>query len=69
MSDDSRFYKRTIVKDEVTSVLLGENRSLRIYLPPGYNELLSYPVIYCQDGEQFFNFGRIATTLTRLYSR
>jgi enterochelin esterase-like enzyme len=22
-------------------------------------------VIYCQDGEQFFNFGRIATTLTR----
>ena len=46
-------------------ILLGENRSLRIYLPPGYNELLSYPVIYCQDGEQFFNFGRIATTITR----
>ncbi|OCT14995.1 enterochelin esterase [Paenibacillus pectinilyticus] len=66
MSDDSRLYQRTIVKDEVTSDLLGENRSLRIYLPPGYNELLSYPVIYCQDGEQFFNFGRIATTLTRL---
>lgn len=66
MSDDTRLYKRTIVKDEVTSELLGENRSLRIYLPPGYNELLSYPVIYCQDGEQFFNFGRIATTLTRL---
>ncbi|WNR45910.1 alpha/beta hydrolase [Paenibacillus roseipurpureus] len=66
MSDDSRLYKRTIVKDEVTSVLLGETRPLRIYLPPGYNELLSYPVIYCQDGEQFFNFGRIATTLTRL---
>ena len=66
MSDDSRLYKRTIVKDEITSSLLGENRPLRIYLPPGYNELLSYPVIYCQDGEQFFNFGRIATTLTRL---
>ncbi|CAN7339062.1 alpha/beta hydrolase-fold protein [Paenibacillus sp. LjRoot153] len=66
MTDDSRLYKRTIVKDEVTSSLLGENRPLRIYLPPGYNELLSYPVIYCQDGEQFFNFGRIATTLTRL---
>ncbi|TXK79335.1 esterase family protein [Paenibacillus sp. N3.4] len=65
MSDDSRFYQRTIVKDELTSSILKENRSLRIYLPPGYNELLSYPVIYCQDGEQFFNFGRIATTITR----
>ncbi|MFC5447177.1 alpha/beta hydrolase [Paenibacillus aestuarii] len=63
--DDSRYYKRTIVKDELASSHLGEIRTLRIYLPPGYNELLSYPVIYCQDGEQFFNFGRIATTLTR----
>lgn len=65
MSDDARYYQRTIVKDELTSVLLQETRPLRIYLPPGYNELLSYPVIYCQDGEQFFNFGRIATTITR----
>ncbi|MBD0381766.1 alpha/beta hydrolase [Paenibacillus sedimenti] len=63
--DDSRYYKRTIVKEEITSSILGEIRTLRIYLPPGYNELLSYPVVYCQDGEQFFNFGRIATTLTR----
>jgi enterochelin esterase-like enzyme len=26
-----------------------------------------YPVIYCQDGEQFFQFGRIATVANRLY--
>jgi enterochelin esterase-like enzyme len=65
MSEESRFYKRTVQREEIFSANLGETRSLRIYLPPGYNELLSYPVIYCQDGEQFFNFGRIATTLTR----
>jgi enterochelin esterase-like enzyme len=65
MSDDSRYYKRTIVKEEITSFYLNETRTLRIFLPPGYNELLSYTVIYCQDGEQFFNFGRIATTLTK----
>ncbi|MNI31757.1 Endo-1,4-beta-xylanase Z precursor [compost metagenome] len=65
MTDDSRYYKRTIDKEELTSSYLNETRSLRIFLPPGYNELLSYPVIYCQDGEQFFNFGRIATLLTR----
>jgi len=64
-SDLSRFYKRTIEKKTISSTFLNEERSLRIYLPPGYNELLSYPVIYCQDGEEFFNFGRIATFMTR----
>jgi enterochelin esterase-like enzyme len=63
--DDSRYYKRTVIKEQLSSKFLGAERPLRIYLPPGYNELLSYPVIYCQDGEQFFNFGRIATTMTR----
>ncbi|OAZ40441.1 alpha/beta hydrolase [Paenibacillus polymyxa] len=63
---DSRYLKRTILKDEVDSRLLGETRILRIYLPPGYNEILSYPVVYCQDGEEFFNFGRIATHANRL---
>ncbi|MEC0184041.1 alpha/beta hydrolase-fold protein [Paenibacillus peoriae] len=63
---DSRYLKRTILKDEVESRFLGETRRLRIYLPPGYNEILSYPVVYCQDGEEFFNFGRIATHANRL---
>lgn len=54
--------KRTIVKHTVPSRLLPDGkRDTRIYLPPGYQETLSYPVVYCQDGEDFFNFGRIAT--------
>ena len=64
-SDLSRYYQRTIEKKSIISNHLNETRSLRIYLPPGYNELLSYPVIYCQDGEEFFNFGRIATFMTQ----
>jgi enterochelin esterase-like enzyme len=63
---DSRYLKRTVVKHEIQSKFLNETRKLRIYLPPGYNELLSYPVVYCQDGEEFFNFGRIATTANQL---
>ncbi len=63
---DSRYLKRTILKEEIQSRHLGEARTLRIYLPPGYNELLSYSVIYCQDGEEFFNFGRIATYANQL---
>jgi len=64
---DNRYLKRTIVKDSIDSQYLLEGaRNLRIYLPPGYNEVLSYPVIYCQDGEDFFNFGRIATSAQQL---
>ncbi|AFC32620.1 putative esterase [Paenibacillus mucilaginosus 3016] len=64
--DENVYLKRTIVKEQVPSNHLDAPRPLRIYLPPGYNELISYPVIYCQDGEDFFNFGRIATTMNRL---
>ena len=54
--------KRTVVKHTLPSRELPEGaRNTRIYLPPGYLETLSYPVVYCQDGEDFFNFGRIAT--------
>ncbi|MBW7456735.1 alpha/beta hydrolase [Paenibacillus sepulcri] len=64
---DQRYLKRTIVKEVVSSQHLPEgSRELRVYLPPGYNELLSYPVVYCQDGEDFFNFGRIATLANQL---
>lgn len=63
---DSRYLKRTIKKETIDSQFLGEQRNLRIYLPPGYNEILSYPVVYCQDGEEFFNFGRIATHANEL---
>lgn len=67
MMTDERYLKRTIVKETVPSRYLPEQaRNLRIFLPPGYNEVLSYPVVYCQDGEDFFNFGRIATTATKL---
>lgn len=62
-----QYLKRTIVKETVVSRYLPEgSRELRVYLPPGYNEIISYPVIYCQDGEDFFNFGRIATLANKL---
>ncbi|MGG1876014.1 alpha/beta hydrolase-fold protein [Paenibacillus cisolokensis] len=63
---NERLLKRTIVKEVIHSRRLQEDRTLRIYLPPGYNEVLSYPVVYCQDGEEFFNFGRIATWANQL---
>jgi enterochelin esterase-like enzyme len=64
--NDRRYYQRTVVKNTIDSEHLGEQRQIRIFLPPGYEEGTSYPVIYCQDGEQFFNFGRIATHTMKL---
>jgi enterochelin esterase-like enzyme len=66
MTDSTRYLKRTIVKETIASKAMNSHRRLLIYLPPGYNELLSYPALYCQDGEDFFNFGRIATQANRL---
>ncbi len=62
----NNIYKRTILKEYVSSQHLNQERPIRIFLPPGYDERISYPVVYCQDGEQFFNFGRIATAATAL---
>ncbi|WCK53539.1 alpha/beta hydrolase-fold protein [Aneurinibacillus sp. Ricciae_BoGa-3] len=58
---DSNIRKRTIVRREIDSQHLNETRSYKVYLPPGYNPEQGYPVLYTQDGEQFLNFGRIAT--------
>jgi enterochelin esterase-like enzyme len=60
------YLKRTINKERIDSQFLEEERSFRVYLPPGYNELLSYPVIYAQDGQDVFMFGRIATISNEL---
>lgn len=66
MSQDP-IIRRTVIRHTVPSGILPEGfRSVRVYLPPGYQETVSYPVVYCQDGEQFFNYGRIATTAQRL---
>ncbi|GFN32349.1 alpha/beta hydrolase [Paenibacillus xylaniclasticus] len=64
---DDKYLKRTVNKETVPSRYLPEGeRKLRVFLPPGYNEVLSYPVVFCQDGEDFFNFGRVATIANQL---
>ena len=66
MRKDDEIPHRTIRKMTIRSHYLAADRSLRIFLPPGYDPRISYPVVYCQDGEQYFNFGRIATTVEKL---
>lgn len=62
----SSYLNRTIVREEIPSRYLDAPRSVKVFLPPGYNELVTYPVMYCQDGVEFFTMGRIATIANQL---
>lgn len=64
--EQSSIYKRVLVKHSVPSAYLHESRDITVYLPPGYREDASYPVLYGQDGLELFNFGRAATTANQL---
>jgi len=59
--DTSKYTKRTINRHSIISENLREEKTVSVYLPPGYNELISYPIVYAQDGQDIFMFGRIAT--------
>ncbi|BCJ85093.1 alpha/beta hydrolase [Effusibacillus dendaii] len=65
MSDEA-IYKRKVISDSIESQELNRTIDLRIYLPPGFNELASYPILYTQDGQDFFMYGRIATLAQQL---
>lgn len=58
---DKNHLKRTVLKESIESQFLQEKRSLHIFLPPGFNELRAYPIVYTQDGQDTFMYGRIAT--------
>jgi len=62
----NEYARRTVLKESLHSEALGKERTLRVFLPPGYNEMVSHRIVYCQDGEECFNFGRIATHATKL---
>ena len=65
---DQRYLKRTIVKEVVSQPLFaGRITKPARFFAPGLQRTLSFPVVYCQDGEHFFNFGRIATICEPAY--
>jgi enterochelin esterase-like enzyme len=61
-----QYLKRTIIKKEIRSQYLDEVKEIQVYLPPHYDETVTYPVLYLQDGDDYFNLGRIATQANQL---
>jgi enterochelin esterase-like enzyme len=59
--EKSEEIKSTIEELTIYSDYLDEEINVIVYLPPAYSNLYTYPVLYVQDGQDYFQLGRIAT--------
>ena len=60
--------KGQVIEDSVLSKQMGKEVPLIVYLPFNYSPLYTYPVLYVQDGSDYFSLGKLATTLDTLIS-
>lgn len=65
MSETS-YTHRVIEAHQLYSSQLGEERTVKVCLPMGYDPAKKYPVLYCHDGLEFFTHGRISTIANKL---
>ncbi|WP_139125162.1 alpha/beta hydrolase [Bacillus solimangrovi] len=57
----------TIQASTFKSTELNEELELITYLPPSYSPLYKHHIVIIQDGRDYFNLGRLATTADKLY--
>jgi len=57
---------RKIEGHSLYSAHLEEERTMKIFVPPGYDPTARYPILYAHDGDEFFTHGRIATLAQQL---
>ena len=57
---------RTLFSHTIYSAQLREERTIKIFNPVVSLENLPLPILYCQDGIEFFMFGRVATIVKGL---
>ena len=58
--------KSTLEELKFTSSILEEEVEAIVYLPPHYSPLYTYPLVIAQDGQDYFNLGRIARAADQL---
>lgn len=58
--------KGTIEEFKIHSSVLEADIEAMVYLPPHYSPLYTYPLVIAQDGQDYFNLGRIASLSDRL---
>lgn len=55
-------FQGTVYEEKINSKELNEEIPLLIYLPPQFTTLKKYPVLLAQDGPDYFQLGRLAST-------
>lgn len=58
--------KGKVIEEIIHSNYLGSEQNLIIYTPEHYSPLYSYPVLFLQDGEDYFKLGKITSTVEKL---
>ena len=61
--------RRTLFSHTIYSAHLRDERTIKIYRPDVPDDALPLPILYCQDGIEFFMYGRIATIAKALASQ
>ncbi|WP_141432764.1 esterase family protein [Bacillus sp. 03113] len=61
--------KGSIQEIKLISKELGEEIQLLVYLPSTYTPLLKYPVLFAQDGRDYFQMGRLGRTIDDLLAK
>jgi len=59
--------KGTMLKREIKSKFLQETKEVKIYLPEAFSPLNKYQICIMQDGDDFFQMGRVATFSDQLH--
>ncbi|RDW15966.1 alpha/beta hydrolase [Oceanobacillus chungangensis] len=60
--------KGSFIVKEIQSNYLNETKAVKIYLPESFSPLNKYNICIMQDGDDYFQMGRIATLSDRLHT-
>ncbi|WP_156288903.1 alpha/beta hydrolase [Oceanobacillus salinisoli] len=59
--------KGKMINKEINSTYLNETKAIKIYQPESFSPLYKYNICIMQDGNDFFQMGRVATFSDRLH--
>lgn len=57
----------TMKTEDINSAYLQEEMQVKVYLPKEFNSIYAQEICYMQDGDDYFQMGRIATLSDRLH--
>lgn len=60
--------KGKMIVEEINSKYLNETMQLKVYKPENFSTLYKYHICIMQDGDDYFQMGRVATLSDRLHS-